>query len=205
MCHNKFLDEVQSATKVHISYYFLCLCATFKCHKERCEVPHVAQVLLFGEACNLTLGNDFYTTYWLVMYILILIGQFHNASLVCTTLPMAWTYSSIQIGFLTLPLIVINLLIARLLERKVLNENSGPVIGSPHAHIQPYRSHMQVERPFLTTYYLNFCHFSHPFCPPPMPPIIMVGKNVEIRKLLPGKCDHLVGNFVFFNKEIHKK
>ena len=33
----------------------------------------------------------------------------------------------------------------------------------------------------------------------------MVGKNVEIRKLLPGKCDHLVGNFVFFNKEIHKK
>ena len=32
-----------------------------------------------------------------------------------------------------------------------------------------------------------------------------MGKNVEIRKLLPGKCDHLVGNFVFFNKEIHKK
>ena len=29
-----------------------------------------------------------------------------------------------------------------------------------------------------------------------------MGKNVEIRKLLPGKCDHLVGNFVFFNKEI---
>ena len=35
--------------------------------------------------------------------------------------------------------------------------------------------------------------------------MVMVGKNVEIRKLLPGKCDHLLGNFLFFNKEIHKK
>lgn len=32
----------------------------------------------------------------------------------------------------------------------------------------------------------------------------MVGKNVEISKLPPGKFDNLVGNFVIFNEEIHQ-
>ncbi len=35
--------------------------------------------------------------------------------------------------------------------------------------------------------------------------ITMVGKNVEIKKLLPGNFDNLVGNYGLSNKEIHKK
>ncbi len=33
----------------------------------------------------------------------------------------------------------------------------------------------------------------------------VVGKNVEIRKLLPRKFNNLVGNYAFSNKEIYKK
>ena len=59
MCHNKIVDEVWSATTqmyifLSISYYFLCFWTPFKCHKERFEVPHVALVPPFEEACNLT-------------------------------------------------------------------------------------------------------------------------------------------------------
>ena len=50
MCHKKFVEEVQSATKVHISYYFLCFWTPFECHKEWCEVPDAALVPLFKEA-----------------------------------------------------------------------------------------------------------------------------------------------------------
>ena len=57
MCHKKFVNEVQSATKVLISYYFHCFWTPLKCHKESCEVLHVALVPLFEEACVYVCGN----------------------------------------------------------------------------------------------------------------------------------------------------
>ena len=37
---------------LNVSYCFLCFWTPFKGHKERCEVPHVALVPLFEEACD---------------------------------------------------------------------------------------------------------------------------------------------------------
>ena len=47
MCNNKCVNDVQSATKVHISYHFLCFWTDFKCHK----LKDAKCLSLFDEAC----------------------------------------------------------------------------------------------------------------------------------------------------------
>ena len=53
MCHNEFVDVVRSATKVHISYYFLCVLAPLTFYKKdvKCYMWHLCRYLRKPGSC----------------------------------------------------------------------------------------------------------------------------------------------------------